>query len=42
MVAVVGEAERAESAIRAIQAIHVALALVRVGVMLALHKELRR
>lgn len=37
----VREAERAESTIGAVQAIHVALALVRVGVLLTLHEELR-
>lgn len=39
MVFVVREAERAESAVHAIQAVHIAFALVRIGVQLALHEE---
>uniref|UniRef100_A0A8R7UXX2 Uncharacterized protein n=1 Tax=Triticum urartu TaxID=4572 RepID=A0A8R7UXX2_TRIUA len=42
VVAVVGEAERAERAVDAVEAVHVALALVRVGVRPALHEEARR
>lgn len=40
--AVVGEAEGAESAVRAVKAEHIALALVRVSVVLALDEEARR
>lgn len=39
MVFVIREAERAESAVHAIQAVHIAFALVRIGVQLALHEE---
>lgn len=42
VVAVVGEAEGAERAVDAVEAVHVALALVRVGVHPALHEEARR
>ena len=35
----VSEAERAESTVHTIQAVHVALALVRISVKLALNKE---
>jgi hypothetical protein len=42
VVAVVGEAEGAERAVHAVEAVHVALALVRVGVDPALHEEARR
>ena len=40
--AVVGEAEGAESAVRAVKAEHIALALVRVSVVLAMDEEARR
>ncbi|RWW04984.1 hypothetical protein GW17_00031767 [Ensete ventricosum] len=40
--AVVGEAEGAQSAVRAVKAEHIALALVTVGVVLALDEEARR
>lgn len=39
MVLVEIEAERAESAVHAIQAVHIAFAFVRIGVQLALHEE---
>jgi hypothetical protein len=42
VLAVVREAERAERAVHAVQAVHVALALVRVGVHPALTEEARR
>lgn len=35
----VGEAERAERTVHAIQAVHVAFTLVRIGMLLALNKE---
>jgi hypothetical protein len=41
VVAVVREAERAERAVHAVEAVHVALALVRVGVDPALDEEAR-
>lgn len=42
MVAMVSEAEGAESAVHTVKAIHIALALMSVGVALALNKEARR
>jgi hypothetical protein len=42
VVAVVREAEGAERAVHAVEAVHVALGLVRVRVDPALHEEVRR
>ena len=42
VVAVVGEAEGTEGTIRAVKAVHVALAFVGVGMQLALHEEAGR
>lgn len=40
VVFVVVEAERTESTVDAVKAVHIALALVRMGVKFALHEEL--